>query len=442
MRRPIDLFGVVKLSDAGGTGGARFVVDTRQIATGGDLLTMSGALVVFGARAKLDARVRRDRLEFDLSVDGIPGIRACGLRCSLVVPTSFDMAGVAEVVLEGDVPLKSSGVDLGTLHLSGTAARVEIAAGADARGARFSAKVRLRLGADLPEIGFSFKLGASFTELAGLMEAIVAELRKQGWKLLKPALGGAEAFCRLAAEGTVALASDTATFLRHGYGQTADEAAATLRAAGRAAGQTAHELRNAYGAASDRVGRALKGAGYAVAEVDEALRTAFGLDAAKALAAMRSAGYAAEELARGYGWKEADAARMLRAAGYPADAATRALQSVYETSAGSAARLLKGAGYAENDTAKALTSVYRTSAEDAGKLLKAAGYDSSEIAGVMKDVYGWSAKSTSKYMKDTLDYGKKTVEKAMKAAGYSGKQIDKALDDAWGSVKSGIDKVF
>lgn len=442
LEKPIDLFGVVKLSDADGTGGARFVVDTKQIALGGDLLAMSGALVVFGAKAKLDARLRRDRLEFDLEVAGVPGVRACGLRCSLLVPTSLDVSGVAEVVLEGDVRLRASGVDLGTLHLSGTAARVELAAGADVKGTRLSAAVRMKVASDLPEIGFSVRLEASFTDLAQLAGAVLAELQKEGWKLLRPALGGAEAFCRLAQAGVVALDSDAATALRHGYGMAAGEAARTLRAAGRTAAQAGKELEHAYAAGSAAVGGALRGAAYPVAQVDGALRSVYRLDAAGALAAMRASGYAAAELARGYGWAESNAARMLRTAGYAADVAMDALHGVYGTAAGAAARLMKGAGYAADETARALGSVYHASAEEAGKLLKGAGYTSSQIAGVMKDVYGWSAKSTSKYMKGTLDYGKKTVDGALHAAGYSKKEIDKALDDAWKGVKSGVGKLF
>ncbi|HEU4556891.1 MAG TPA: hypothetical protein VFS20_03540 [Longimicrobium sp.] len=411
--KPIDLFGVVKLSDAEGTGGARFVVDTKQIVLGGDLLVMTGALVVFGAKARLDARMRRDRLEFDFEVTGVPGIRACALRCSLLVPKSFDVSGKAEVVLEGEVELKAAGVDLGTLKLTGTAARVEIAAGADAKRVRFEAKVRVKVASDVPEIGFAVKLNESFTDLAQLAEAVLKELQKQGWQLVKTALGGVENLYRLAGAGVADLAADTATVLRAGYGMTAGQAAQAMNALGRGANQAARELGKAYGIAAGAVGTALHKGQYPIGQVEGALKSVYKLDTTRVLPLMRESGYAAAEVAGYYKWSESVAANMFRVAGYPA-----------------------------NEAASALTSVYGKTAGQAGKLLKAAHYPSGEIAGVMKDVYGWSAKKTSKYMKDTLDYGEKTVKNALSSANYKAKDIEDALDDLWGDFTSGVKKII
>lgn len=442
LEKPIDLFGVVKLSDAEGTGGARFVVDTKQIVMGGDLLVMTGALVVFGARARLDARMRRDRLEFDFEVTGVPGIRACALRCSLLVPRSFDVAGKAEVVLEGEVELKAAGVDLGTLKLTGTAARVEMAAGADAKRVRFEAKVRVKVASDVPEIGFAVKLNESFTDLAGLAEAVLKELQKQGWQLVQTALGGVENLYRLAEAGVADLAADTATVLRAGYGMTVDQAAQAMNTLGRGAQEAARELGKAYDITAGEVGSALHKGQYAIDQVEGALKTVYSLDATRVLPLMRASGYAAAEVARYYKWSESAAANMFRTAGYLGNEAAAGLRAVYKTSAKSAAKLMEGAGYAASETAGALTSVYGKTADQAGELLKDAGYTSGQIAGVMKDVYGWSAKKTSKYMKDTLDYGEKTVEKALKSAKYKTKDIENALDDLWGDIESGIRNLF
>lgn len=442
LEKPIDLFGVVKVSDADGTGGARFVVDTRQIVQGDDLLVASGALVVFGAKAVLDARLRRDRLEFDFEVTGVPGIRACALRCSLLVPKSFDVSGVAEVALEGEVKLKGAGVDLGTLKLTGTSAHAEISAGADAKGVRFASKVRVKLAADVPEIGFSVKLDGSFSDLAHLAEALLAELQKQGWQLVKTALGGVENLYKLTSAGVADLTADTATVLRQGYGMAADQAAAAMRTLGRGAEQAGRELRQAYGLADAQLGSALRQGQYAIGQVEGALKAVYRLDATRVLPVLRGSGYAAAEVARYYRWSEDAAANLFRTAGYAAGEAAQGLKAVYGTGAKSAAKLMESAGYASAETAGALTSVYGQTAEQAGKLLKDAGYTSGQIAAAMKDAYGWSAKKTSKYMKDTLDYGKKTVESALKSAKYAAKDIEDALGDLWGDIESGVSGLF
>lgn len=443
LREPLDFAGILRLTGAEGTGGARMVVDTRQIVLGGDILHLTGALELFGAaRVRVAARVRRDRLEFEAECAGVPGVRACTLACALQVPKLFEARGEVAVIVDGDVPLKAKGVDLGTLHLSRLEVAAKVDASVDLERFRFGLDARFRLEDALPEIRFGFTIGTSFSSLAALPGAVLEELRRQGWSLFKEALEDGAMLLRLAETALVDLATDAGTVLKAGYGMTAEAAAAAMNRAGWAADRTAAALEEGYGVAVGKVAGVLRQGGYAAAQVDGALQSTFRVSADQAMTLLKAGGYGAEELTRYYGWGRADAAKMLRTLGYSATEAATALRRVCGMTSRDAAKALRGVSYGAEDAARALAGVYSKGAEDVAKLLDGAGYGSKDLGKVLDRVFGWSAKKSSKFLKETLDYGKKDVEKALKAADYGSKEIEKAMGDLWDDIGGAIGKLF
>lgn len=259
--------------------------------------------------------------------------------------------------------------------------------------------------------------------------------------------------------------------LAAGYNVAAGEAAKLMKSAGYAAAEVGKALTAAYNVASDEAVKLMKAAGYAAAEVGKALSEAYNQTAAAATTALKAAGYAAHETGAaikdaygkgvnevsgflkdaGYGAAEVggaiknafgkgadEAASLLKGIGYGAEEVGGALKDTFGKDYKAAAKLLKSVGYGVEDVGKSMKNTFGKGAEDVGKVLKDIGYGAEDVSKVCRNVYKMSAKETTKLMKNSLKWGKKTVQNAMKSAGYAGKEIKNAFEDLWDGLTDWI----
>lgn len=417
--------GILKLTDAKGTGGPRVSLATfaqagKEAPFDQPHFLLTGRLDVLGLEvAAAEIEIDAEGLRVDVTEMVVPGVR---IELVGVIKDRENMAlsGAASVGVKTTIDLGP----LGSLPLDDEAGgTVTVALAAGAASVSFAGSLVFQ-GEEIPVPSFNLPIETGvLTRLGDLVEDELGVL-------LKSFVADAERWLDWVHAGVIQGIADVATIARvlgQQLGQDAEAIATLMKGAGYAVDAVAAALRDGLTLGAHQVMEALTEAGYAVADAAAEVQRAFSLSLTEMVGVLEAAELALPTITvvlGELGDGASEVARALVEAGVDAESAAQAVESSLEASATEVATGLREAGVGVEEIGAALQSAYTLSATEVGEVLHEVGVDAEAIGAVLRNVFELSANEVSSFAKSALGVGEEAVHEVLGAAGYAVSEIE------------------
>ncbi|KAL5371111.1 hypothetical protein DPSP01_014483 [Paraphaeosphaeria sporulosa] len=250
------------------------------------------------------------------------------MSCALVNPNN--LAAAFQFGINQNISLPSiAGVSLGSILLQTTAS-------AHFNLSTSPSDVILQVGGNFNFEGLNRSLGeftvdAHIQKITELLSAIINFIEQEAKSLFNDLLATGLDWAAKVKQGAIAAIDPVASVLKNAYGQTADQVASTMDAAGYGINEIAGELKHVFdptqvastlkdvfGYSANQVAATMQQVGYAGDEVAQALKGAFGNNAGEIASALKDA----------YGWSADQINGALGNIGFTPDQIGQAFQSL------------------------------------------------------------------------------------------------------------------
>jgi hypothetical protein len=298
---PLGIPGVIDLTGTGpGTpaaytgqatvrpGGAQIQVST--IAS--PYLDISWQLTLFSTLTQtVSAQLTSSGFTFaaDASAAGFSSALACAFQ------TSGHLSMTFSVSLNADADLGTvSGVHVGHVHLADVAAACSLTADASP-----SLRITIDASFEFDGTGYSMpqiSVSTPFSSLPDIPAAILRQIENEGATIFAGFISTAAAYLDVVRQGLITAGDEIGSVLRTGYGLTADQAAAAMKAAGYGITAIGSALISGWGASAGDVAGALASAGYSVSDAGTYLKDTFNLGPDQLHGVLQTAGYAVDQI--------------------------------------------------------------------------------------------------------------------------------------------------
>lgn len=255
-------------------------------------LNISWKLTLFSTVTQsVTAQVTRSGFTFtvDGSAYGFSSALACAFQTSGHLSMTFSVSVSADVDL-GTI----NGVRLGHVHLADVAVACSLAVDV-------APSLSITIDASFSFAGIScavprISVSTPFSSLSDIPPEIVRQIENDGAAIFSGLIATAAAYLDVVYRGLVAVGDEIGGVLKTGYGLTADQAAADMKAAGFAVTDIGDALINGGSATAGDVASALSSAGYSVSDAGTFIKNAFNLGPDALHSALQAAGYATSQI--------------------------------------------------------------------------------------------------------------------------------------------------
>lgn len=299
LSKVIDLGNVLIISNADGTKGLNGMIDTTALtgpSTSGQYLSLSGMVSLFNAdKISLEAYIKKNAFNFQLYFQ-VPPLKDFYMDCNINGLDSFAAGAGLEFALDNrTVDLKIGSLDLGTITLPHLDLKADFNLSLGP-GAAFSLSLDVSFQFQSVNLGFSFTITESFSDLAQIVEKTFKQIATLGWDLFKKVLGDFDKLFNYIGQNLMELGEDFGKLMNQYYQKTLDEVMQSFKQIGYDAKKFVKTLEEGFEVADKDIAAAMQKAGYELNQIADALANGLDTAAKDAARIFYDLGYAADDI--------------------------------------------------------------------------------------------------------------------------------------------------